>query len=224
MSGVPAFSKVAKENLSDLAYQQMRRALMRSELAPGEILRLRPLSRHLGISITPIREALIRMVSENALRLDSRGSAVVPMLAPDELKEIQKLRIALEGGAAECAAALITEQELHELSDIQDEIKRCHAEHDFGQALILNEEFHFGLVRASRQPITYQILETLWMRCGPILSHLYDEGDLPWETHPHDTALEGLRDRDGAKARAAMERDIVEGGRRLNEFVENYSD
>ena len=212
-------SQVTKNNLSDLAYQQLRRALMRSELPPGERLRLRPLSKHLGISATPIREALIRLVSENALKLDARGTAVVPLLKLAELREIQSLRIMLEGEAGTQAAQRITSAELEALRAIQHEIADCHATEDFDRALLLNEKFHFGVITASGMPINYQILETLWMRCGPILSHLYDTGNFSWAVHPHDVVLEGLEKHDGAMVREAIRRDIIEGGQSLIDYL-----
>lgn len=219
-TSVQGFSQVSKHNLSDLAYQQLRRALMRSELPPGEKLRLRPLSKRLGISATPIREALIRLVSEKALRLDGRGTAVVPLLELAELREIQTIRIMLEGRAGAQAAQEITRGELIALRQLQDEMADCHAREDFRRALVLNERFHFGVIKAARMPINYQILETLWMRCGPILSHLYDKGNLPWKTHPHEIVLAGLESGNGDAVYAAIERDIVEGGQGLVDYLE----
>lgn len=217
---IQGFSQVSKHNLSDLAYQQLRRALMRSELAPGEKLRLRPLSKRLGIGATPIREALIRLVSEKALRLDVRGTAVVPLLELAELREIQAIRIMLEGYAGAQAAKKVKRSELIALRQLQDEMADCHAREDFGRALVLNEKFHFGVIEAARMPVNYQILETLWMRCGPILSHLYDKGNLPWKTHPHEVVLSGLESGDGNVVYAAIERDIVEGGQGLVDFLQ----
>ena len=62
-------------------------------------------------------------------------------------------------------------------------------------------------------------IETLWMRCGPILSHLYDTGNFSWAVHPHDVVLEGLEKQDGAMVREAIRRDIIEGGQSLIDYL-----
>src|SRR5690606_2426459 len=105
------FTRVTRDNLSDRAYQEIRSALMRSRLKPGEKLLLRPLSAQLGLSATPVREALLRLVSEQAPRLDERGTAVVPILDRASLLEVRDLRVLLEGRSARRAAEIATTDE-----------------------------------------------------------------------------------------------------------------
>lgn len=217
-------SRVAKENLSDLAYREIRLALMRSQLKPRERLLLRPLSAKLGISATPVREALLRLVSEKALTLDARGTVVVPVLDRERLLEIRDLRVELEGRAGARAAEIATEEDIAVLEKIQDEITQCHTSEDFARALECNEQFHFAVCRMARLPVLYQIVETLWMRCGPILSHLYESGLPKWDVHPHLRVIEGIRRRDGEAVRHAIEEDIVRGGESLLLHVEATTD
>ena len=99
---------IERENLSDRAYTTIRNALMRGQLKPGERLRLRPLSERFGISLTPMREALLRLVFERAMTFDERGTVVVPSLTLAQLQEIRSIRMDLEGKAAASAAAHVT--------------------------------------------------------------------------------------------------------------------
>ena len=71
---------IQRQNLSELAYVNLRDALMQGQMKPGEELPLRPISRSFGISATPMREALLRLVTESALEMDSRGRISVPHL------------------------------------------------------------------------------------------------------------------------------------------------
>ncbi len=87
------------ERLSQRAYQAIRVALRSGELRPGQRLILRPLAAKLGLSATPVREALLRLVSEQALGLDERNSVLVPTLGADEIEELRELRLDLEGRA-----------------------------------------------------------------------------------------------------------------------------
>ena len=95
---------IQRQNLSELAYVNLRDALMQGQMKPGEELPLRPISRSFGISATPMREALLRLVTESALEMDSRGRISVPHLTRAALMEVRKLRGFLEGNAAREAA------------------------------------------------------------------------------------------------------------------------
>jgi DNA-binding GntR family transcriptional regulator len=211
---------IVKENLSDRAYSVLRDALMRGQLKPGERMRLRPMSARFGISPTPMREALLRLVFERAMVLDARGTVTVPRLTIEQLLEIRSIRIDLEGKAAAAAARLATSEEIDDLEAIQNRIMACHQAGTFDEAIDLNTEFHLALCRLGNLPITYDLVEGLWVRCGPILSHLYDAG-VPenWDPHPHTRIIVALRERDPDGARDAVQVDIEQGGKGLIDHV-----
>jgi DNA-binding GntR family transcriptional regulator len=213
------FRRLTRDSLSERAYQEVRSALMLSRLRPGEKLRLRPLAAQLGISATPVREALLRLVSEQALQMDERGSVVVPRIDRARFLEIRALRCNLEGQAGEAAAGRAGEAEIAALAALHERLVAAEAERDFATALQANEGFHFGLCRLAGMPVLLGLLEVLWMQCGPLLSQLYAGGLAKPPRHGHREALEGLRRRDGAMVRAAMVRDIEEGGRPLLDFL-----
>ncbi|KAB1072987.1 GntR family transcriptional regulator [Methylobacterium planeticum] len=206
---------IVRESLSERAYRELRTALMRGQMRPDARLLLRPMSARFGISATPMREALLRLVSEKALALDARGTVVVPTLTFDQLMEIRAIRTDLEGRAAAAAAKAAPDAGITALAAIHDAISECHARQDFARAVDLNTEFHLSLCRLGRLPIVYDIVEILWVRCGPILSHLYDEGVPDWEPHPHRRIIDALRRRDEDAARDAIQDDIERGGRGL---------
>ncbi|KAA5606607.1 GntR family transcriptional regulator [Roseospira marina] len=211
---------IAKENLSDQAYMELRGALMRGQLKPGERLRLRPMSARFGISPTPMREALLRLVFERALVLDARGTVTVPHLTAEQLLEIRAIRVDLEGNTAAAAAGRATPQAIDALEQIHARITDCHETGAFDQAIDLNTQFHLELCKLGNLPITYDLVENLWVRCGPILSHLYDAGvPAHWSPHPHRRILKALRDRDDTAARDGIRQDILEGGTGLLDHV-----
>lgn len=210
---------IVKENLSERAYGDLKNALMHGKLKPGERLRLRPMSARFGISATPMREALLRLVSEKTLTLDIRGTVIVPTLSLSELMEIRAIRMDLEGRAAASAALKASREEIDRLEEIHLEITDCHRQQQFEKAIVLNTEFHLGLCRAGQMPIVYDIVEVLWMRCGPILSHLYDGGLPDWEPHPHGLIIRALRDRHEKRAQEAIQEDIIRGGQGLLDHV-----
>ncbi len=211
---------IVKENLSDRAYAELRNALMCGRLKPGDQLPLRPLSERFGISATPMREALTRLVVERALTLDARGTVTVPRLTLDQLIEIRAIRVDLEGRCAEQAALHATEAQIDALAAIHEQIIAAQGQQDFLAAIDFNTQFHLEICRMSGLPITAELVEGLWVRCGPILTHLYDSG-VPkgWNPHPHLRIIDALRVRDPAEARRAMQFDIENGGKGLIDFV-----
>lgn len=211
---------IVKENLSDIAYAALRNALMRGHLDPGDQLPLRPTSARFGISPTPMREALTRLVVERALTLDGRGTVTVPRLTLDQLLEIRSIRTDLEGRCAAQAARLATPDEIDALEALHHEIALAQSKKEFRAAIDLNTQFHLQLCQMARLPLTYEIIEGLWVRCGPILTHLYDAG-LPehWAPHPHIRVIESLRERDPEETRKAITYDIENGGKGLLEHV-----
>ena len=209
---------ISKENLGEQAYLSLRQALMRGHLRPGEPLLLRPMSARFGISATPMREALLRLVSEKALALDARGSVVVPTLTHEQLVEIRAIRTDLEGRSAASAATLATAKEIDGLDKVHQQIANCLANSQFDTAIDLNTEFHLRLCKLGGMQIIYEIVESLWLRCGPIISHLYDDPP-DFDPHPHIGVIAALRNRDPDGARKAIQFDIDSGGRGLLQFA-----
>jgi len=215
---------LVKENLSEQAYLELRRALMRGKLRPGERLRLRPMSARFGISATPMREAVLRLASEKALTLDARGTAVVPRLTLGQLLEIRSIRVDLEGRAAAAAVERATREDIDALAGIHADIVRCRSRGDFASAVDVNTEFHLAVCRLGGLPILFEIVESLWVRCGPILSHLYDAGPDDSDPHPHLSLITALEERDPEAAREAMRVDIEQGGRGLLDYAARHAD
>lgn len=209
---------IQRQNLSEMAYGRLRAALMTGEVRPGEELPLRPVSQRLGISATPLREALMRLVAERALDLDGRGRISVPHITKTELTEIRRVRAMLEGDAAREAARQRVPSEVAALQAIHDGMLAAQDAGDFGEAVSLNTQFHLHLFRIAKLPLSLTLVENLWMRCGPILSHLYDKGPpLDRDTHPHLFIIAAIRDGDAERAHDMLLYDIKHGGSRLIE-------
>lgn len=213
----PFGGQITKESVSQQAYVAIRNSLMRSRLKPGQRLVARQVADDLGISVTPVRESLLRLVSEHVLTLDERGTVVVPVLTLERCIEIRDLRMLIEGEGAARAAKLVTDPEIDELSAIHDRYVRTEKDNNFAMALAENENFHFGVCRLARSPALFRIVENLWMQFGPILSYLYVSKSRPFhgQKHGHIRVIEALHKRDPERARKAMSQDILIGGKTL---------
>ena len=176
--------QVSKDNLSARIYAQMRGSLMDGQFEPGERLTISNLAEQFGTSI--------------------------PKLDPDRLREIQLIRVELEGAAAERAATIITSKQLDELSGIHESFLAAAAV-DPAKASVRNRDFHFALLRVAQLPILEGIVENAWVLMGPFLRlfHVHiPKRDLAADQHLHHVVLEALKRHDAAAASKAIQDDI----------------
>jgi DNA-binding GntR family transcriptional regulator len=205
--------KIEKGNLSERVYKLIRDSLMDGRYEPGERLRIGGLAEELGVSITPVREAIFRLASEHALEMKAATAVHVRNLTPDELREVQIIRHLLEGEAAMIAAARVTPRELADLDDLQERFRQAAAT-DPQAASLLNRQFHFGLVAAARMPLVFATVENMWTLMGPLLRVFHmtvPVRDLTSGAHKHFDVLRALKARDGEAAKAAIQADIAWG-------------
>jgi DNA-binding GntR family transcriptional regulator len=204
---------IHRQSLSELAYADLRQALMQGRMKPGDELPLRKISRSFGISATPMREALLRLVTEHALEMDGRGRISVPHLTRATLLEVRMLRSFIEGNAARHAAENASTEAVDALEAIHVELIEAQDKGDFPTSIGLNTRFHLKLCEIAGLPVSHQVVSNLWVRCGPLLSHLYD-GGLPadWDPHPHIRIVAAIRARDPDTAFEGLKLDIEGGG------------
>ncbi len=205
----PEMSSAARENLSQRAYLRIRASLIHSELRPGQRLVLRPLAAELQLSPTPVREALLRLVSEQALTLDERGSAIVPVIGLDEFHEITDIRCDLEGRAAGRAATVATAAEIEHVATVAASFHEAAQRLDRAAMLGRNAEMHRIVCRIARAPLILRILEGIWMRIGPVYAlQLEEPPAVDTGSHPHDRLVAALKARDAAAAFEAITADV----------------
>jgi len=210
---------LVRENLSEAACRALRAALTEGRLRPGAALPLRPMSRRFAISVTPMREAMLRLAGERALSIDARGAASVPVLTTAQVDEIVVLREDLEGRAAAQAAARATPAEIDRLAEINEELVLRHAAGEIPEAVRLNTRFHLEACRLGGSPILSELVEGLWVRSGPLLWHSIDAHAPRWRPGPHRDLIAALRARDPEAARAAMVADAARWARGYRRYA-----
>ncbi|WP_376100969.1 GntR family transcriptional regulator (plasmid) [Roseomonas sp. CCTCC AB2023176] len=191
-------------------HRLIRNALMDGQYEPGERIRISTVASELGTSITPVREAIFRLVSEGALELKAATSVQVPILSVSQLREIQTVRILLEGVLTERAGEVITERQLSDLERIQEDFIAA-AERDAKLASLHNRRFHFALMTIAAQPTIAGVVENMWVMMGSLLKVFHDtvpQRELSKDRHRHYDVLSALREGRPVAAREAMEADI----------------
>ncbi|MCB1385576.1 MAG: GntR family transcriptional regulator [Nitratireductor sp.] len=209
--------QVSRDSLATQLYNGLRHALMDGQYAPGERLTISGIAAEYGTSITPVREAIFRLVSERSLVLRAATSVQVPELDPARMREVQLIRIHLEGEAAALAATRITDSRLSELKALNERFIEAAAS-DPAEASLLNRDFHFAILRLADKPILEGICENMWVLMGPFLRIFHDRmpvRKLSRESHRHFDLIGALEARDAQASRTAMEEDIRWGDEML---------
>jgi DNA-binding GntR family transcriptional regulator len=215
--------KLQRENLTSRAYEGIKDALIKGHFQPGEKIAIRKIAKEMGTSPTPVREALLQLVSSHALEMKPAHSVTVPVLTKELYLEIRSLRIVLEGMAVELAAQRISRAEIKKLRDIHNSFTQAKKNGNYKTALERNQVFHFELCKASKMPLLLALIEILWLRIGPSLNLIYPPTSPepePDGKHYHILILEALSARDTARARSAIEKDLIYGGARLLEYLQ----
>lgn len=191
-------------------YRRLKHAIMSARFIPGERLVVSQMEKTFGTSAMPIREALRRLVAEQALENSPNRGVQVPFMTASRLMDLRRVRCEIEGLATEWAAAHITPAELDQLQAIQDRLNGLVAAHISQDYLDLNLEFHFTMYRAGRSPMLMPIIESLWLQAGPSLNAMRMTSTLGIGMDHHEENLKALRLGDGKAARAGLEREITE--------------
>lgn len=218
---MPSLKPVKKENLSVRVYNEIRNALINGQYEPGERLIIGELAQEMGVSITPVREAIFRLISEQGLEMQAATAVYVPYVNSEKLREIQQIRFHLEGMGAAEAAQHITRKQLDNLIALQKDFISCTST-DPKRASYLNRKFHFAILEASNKPILRATVESFWVITGPILKvfHVKTAGlDYSENEHRHEAVLQALEARDSEAARNAIQADLVWGGKIMIDWL-----
>ncbi|MGE0577855.1 MAG: GntR family transcriptional regulator [Reyranella sp.] len=196
-------------SLRSQVYGQLRDGLTAGRLTPGQKLTFRTIAGSLGVSMTPVREAIRRMVAEGAFEMQPNRSVRVPLMTRDRVLELRDLRMAVEGLGAGKAALVATRTEIARLRRIAEELMAARRRGDFATDREKIREFHFSVAAIARQPALQRIVEGLWLQTGPYLNLLYpDYVASPRGPERRLRLIRALQTRDAAMARREMEADI----------------
>jgi DNA-binding GntR family transcriptional regulator len=198
---------IMTNSAADRAYAEVRGLILSGDASPGTPLREEALADIVGVSRTPIREALRRLEAElYAVRTPS-GRLVVAAWDVDDVAEMFALRAMLEGHAAARAATRMTPADLAELKACNTRIERAIAapEPDIAGFLAGNRQFHDLIIKASASARLATMLSGLVEQ--PIVRRTatrYDRSDLERSAHEHGQLMQAISARDGEWARSVM--------------------
>lgn len=203
---------------ADIAYRQIRQEIVEGVMQPGATLDQEALAERLGLSTTPVREALSRLESEELVVNRPHRKTVVAPLSVPLLENVYTVRLSLDPLAVRLTAAVASDEELATIEAISrqrvegtDPIAHLHH----------NRHLHRAIYRACGNSVLVQILEVLWDRSDRHrLATLEDDATIEVVDHEHTAIVEAVLARDGDKAAALMAEHVSDSMDRIRQSPE----
>jgi DNA-binding GntR family transcriptional regulator len=146
---------------SDFAYRRVRELILSGQLEPGTVLNQATLAREIGISTTPLREALRRLKQQGLVELDAHRDARVTPLDAEEARDLLEVRRSLDPLAASLAAERRSKQDVAEMRAGLEGLQALPSNPTVEQ-LVAHRRYHAAIYRASHNARLIETLDGLW--------------------------------------------------------------
>ncbi|MEZ0365062.1 GntR family transcriptional regulator [Mycobacterium sp. pUA109] len=200
----------ARSQLSEDVARFVRKRIFNGSYPAGEYVRLDQLAAELGISVTPVREALFGLRAEGLLEQQPhRGFVVLPVTGRD-IVDVSDVQAHIGGELAARAAANISAAQVRDLEAIQHQLEDAYARDDEERAVRLNHEFHRAINVAADSPKLAQLMSQI-TRYAPESVFPTVAGWPAKSTKHHRRLLAALANQDEEGARTAMAEHLAAG-------------
>jgi len=195
--------------LRDVVFNTLRQAILKGELEPGERLMEIQLAERLGVSRTPIREAIRKLELEGLVLMIPRKGAEVARISEKSLRDVLELRRSLEELAIELACQRMTEEEIDGLERAQKAFREAVDSRDVMLMAETDEKYHEIIYQGTKNSRLVQILNNLREQMYRYrLEYIKDADKRQILLIEHDNILKAVRGRRVAEAKAAMREHI----------------
>jgi len=207
-----------RPQLAEDVARHVRRRIFDGTYVAGQYIRLDQLATELGVSVTPVREALFVLSAEGLLSQQPRRGFVVVSLTGRDLTDVANVQAHIGGELAARAAVNITDEQLRELEKVQTELEDAYASDDDDRAVRLNHEFHKAINVAADSPKLAQLMSQI-TRYAPESVFPTITGWPDQSTEHHRKLLAALEERDEDLARTLMSEHLAAGASPLIEHL-----
>jgi DNA-binding GntR family transcriptional regulator len=205
---VPDF--VARPQLSEDVARFVRKRIFDGTYTAGSYVRLDQLAAELGISVTPVREALFALRAEGLIAQQPRRGFVVLPVTGRDVADVANLQAHVGGELAARAAINITDDQFREIIEIQAQLEEAYAGDDDERTVRLNHEFHRAINLAADSPKLAQLMSQI-TRYAPESVFPAIKGWPEQSMKDHRRILSALKKHDDKLARAAMSEHLAAG-------------
>ncbi|AMJ42305.1 GntR family transcriptional regulator [Anaerotignum propionicum] len=183
--------------LRDVVFHTLREAILVGKLVPGERLMENQLADKLGVSRTPVREALRMLALENLVELVPRKGAQVLDMSEKDIVNILEVRGALESLATSIACVKMKKEDLQQLKKLEGEFERAIDENDLERIIQLDEDFHDLILKSTENDKLAQIYQNLRIQLYRYrMAHLKADSSIPAVVAHHRGILRAIENHD----------------------------
>jgi DNA-binding GntR family transcriptional regulator len=191
----PAF--FVNDTLADKIYHVLKKSIIYQEYSSGTRLVDQDIADRLGVSRTPVREAVSRLAAEGLVSVIARRGVFVTELSEKDIREIYEVRETLEVLAIRLAISILTDQDIQTLQEISSQYETGMLKDDYMACYDLDRQFHDQLLRMSGNSLLADMYKTL---SGKIQisrwKHCRDRERTEKSLHEHELILKALKTRD----------------------------
>lgn len=204
----------------EIIYRQLRDLVLFGDLAPGQPVTIQGLTELLSAGMTPVREALRRLIAEGALEFQDNRRVCVPLLSADNISELILARQWLDPHLTLLATQRATLEDLETLKQMDEMLDEAIQQGDLQAYLRLNYQFHSRIYSIANAPILEDLADGLWLRFGPSLRVVC--GRLGTQNLPdkHKDMLDAMHARDAEAAARAIREDVIQGMEQVRQSLE----
>jgi DNA-binding GntR family transcriptional regulator len=214
----------ARKSLGEHVFDSLKQAIVRGNMSPGEWLVESHIADTLGISRTPVREAIHKLEREGLIERQPRGGFTVLGLTRDDIEETFGIRAVLEGYAARLAAQKHREKELAPLESKIAEFDKCLHKKQLSELTRINTEFHDLLYALSKSPKLVHMINGLTDQIYRFRQIILKETKMARiSNEDHKQMLEFIRKRDADGVEALVRDHIVRGQEMVLESFDKQS-
>jgi DNA-binding GntR family transcriptional regulator len=204
---------------ADVAYDQLRAAILAGDLPAGTALKQEQLALELGVSTTPLREALRRLESEGFVKMPAHRDAIVAPLDLNELVALYEVRETLDSLAAGLAAKRFDESDRAAMTAAASRLGATRAD-----PVAANRALHASIYRASHNPVLIAQLDSLWDRSDRYRIAISAIARQPAVVESHRAIVATVLARDAKGAAEKMRVHINEARRSAEDAIASSAD
>lgn len=206
--------------LREKIVETVRNAIVNGQIPAGTRVAEPDLAERFGISRTPIREAFRQLESEGFITVIPRKGAVVASISAKDISEFYDLKMVLEGYAARCATAKLSEKDLVKMESLNRMIEAASLKKDLRKVLILHNEFHDVFLKAAGNEKLHTIVQSMVMQFQRFRLILAMRGKIEGILRQHQEIVEAFRKRNASLAESLVMKNALYGKKiLLQEFA-----
>jgi len=200
--------RTARETGREYALRTIKDNIIRLELAPGSYISENELAAEMGLSRTPVREALIDLAKVKIIEIAPQKRSVVAYINYDMVEDARFIRNVLETAVVELVCTLRTEQDLEKLEE-NVKLQRFHLEQaNYGGIMELDNRFHEILFEIAQKPQAYAMIQHIAIHFDRVRSMALSSVKDIKIVEDHARIVEALRNRDAEAARTVMDKHL----------------